>query len=131
MTLVEVIVALALFSFFVAGLCMLIVRTKQMNDMTRSHYLAAHIAKSHIEKARALPFDQITFATVTGAIVNAAGAGDPNGDYRLTASVTAVDSNLVEIVASVQIRDRATMRFGEMREEISSYVAAMMELPED
>lgn len=124
MTLVETAVALAIFAMCIGGMCALIVVSKRLSDQARWHYTAINLAKSRLERARALPFESLEMLVENQTGVNASGFTDSDGDYRRSTYVNEIKSGLLkEIVVVVEIRDRRTLDFEGEHEEIRSYFA--------
>ncbi len=128
MTLVETAVAMAIFAMCIGGMCALIVTSKQLGDMARWHYTAVNLAKSRLERARALPFSSLEMLQENQVRVDHSGFSDNDGDYRRTTYVNDIKSGLLkEIVVVVEIRDRKTLDFEGESEQIRSYFADYVE----
>ena len=124
MTLIEVVVAVFIFAICIGGACMLVVQTRQAMDNARSHYVAVNIAKNRLEKGRTFGYDQLSVFAEDDVIVDISGAADADGNYRRTTVVSNVTSNLVEMIVTVEIRDRVTRQFSSKKsEQIQTYFA--------
>ncbi len=131
MTLVETAVAMAIFALCIGGMCALIVTSKQLSDRARWHYTAVNLAKSRLERARALPFGSLDMLQESKVRVDRSGFTDNDGDYRRTTYVNEVKTGLLkEIVVIVEILNRKTLDFDGSSEHIRSYFANYFE-PED
>ncbi len=131
MTLVETAVAMAIFAMCIGGMCALIVTSKQLSDRARWHYTAVNLAKSRLERARALPFGSLEMLQESQVRVDRSGFTDNDGDYRRTTYVNEIKTGLLkEIVVVVEIRNRKTLDFDGESEHIRSYFADYAE-PED
>jgi len=131
LTLVEVMVALSVFTMFIGGACHLLVRGRQMTDAARDHYTAINIVKNRLEKARTFDWDHLGTFNETNVVVNEVGVSDPQGSYQRTTTVTYVKDNLAKVSLSIKIRDRNTGAFGSEEECVSSYVASYWIRPEE
>jgi len=123
LTLVEVVIAIGVFSIFMGSACFLIARTREMTDVARSHYIAINIAKNKLEKARTHDFDHLYTFIENEVVVDQNGSLDSNGRWRRTTSVTTMGPNLKKITFKVEMRNRETMKFDGREEHVSSYIA--------
>ena len=129
MTIVEVIIAVAIFSVCMAGMCALVKAAKEMSDQARDHYIAINIAKNQLERARAFDFDQLDEFEETDAPVDVSG-NDVSGDsyqFQRTTDVTNIAVNLKEIQVTVEIRNRISRKFDTESETIKSLFAEYIE----
>jgi type II secretory pathway pseudopilin PulG len=122
LTLVESIVAVCIFGIAIAGICALLVSARELNDRARLHYTAINIAKNRLEKARTLNFSTLSLFQENGTIVDYNGNPDPNGAFRRTTVISNVATNLVEIIITVDIRNRVTLGFTGEQETLRSYL---------
>jgi len=122
LTLVESIVAVCIFGIAIAGICALVVSARELNDRARLHYTAINIAKNRLEKARTLNFSTLSLFQENGTIVDYNGNPDPNGAFRRTTVISNVATNLVEIIITVDIRNRVTLGFTGEQETLRSYL---------
>ena len=124
MTLIEVVIAVFIFGIVIGGACMLVVQTRQSTDNARSHYVAVNIAKNRLEKGRTFGFDQLAVFSEDDMVVNTSGAADSGGDYCRTTIVSNTTSNLVEMIVTVEIRDKITRQFSSRKSEsVRTYFA--------
>ena len=122
LTLLESIVAVCIFGIAIAGICALVVSARELNDRARLHYTAINIAKNRLEKARTLNFSTLSLFQENGTIVDYNGNPDPNGAFRRTTVISNVATNLVEIIITVDIRNRVTLGFTGEQETLRSYL---------
>jgi len=130
MTLVETIVALAVFALCVGGICALVVHSKATGDLARDHYTAVNIAKNRIERAKEYDFDELYNFLETDVEVDRAGNPDPDGRFRRTTLVSSAAENLAEITVIVEIRSRVSSSFEGENEEVRTFIAEFQERPE-
>jgi len=122
-SLVEVVVALLVFSMCVAGICRLISMGRQGSDNARAHYTAINVAKNRIERVKTFEFPQIELFAQNNVTVNRSGGVDVNGDYRMTTTVSSITNNLKEVVVRVDIRNKISRQFDGENESIRTYIA--------
>ena len=122
-TLVEALMAIAIFAVFVTGTCKLLVSHRQLLDLSRDRYTAANIAKNRMELVRTFDFDQIPKLNESTLRVDDSGIPDNAGHFRRTTTVTSVSSNLCELVVTVEIQNRKTLAFSGVDETVTTYVA--------
>lgn len=122
MTLLEVVIALAIFMVGSMGICSLIVQSKRLSDSSRDHYVAVNLAKNRMERARNMQVSLLPLLAESNQYVNVSGAVIPPEDatFRRSTRVIVV-SNLTEVVVTVDIRDRGTWNFGGVKEEVRTY----------
>jgi prepilin-type N-terminal cleavage/methylation domain-containing protein len=123
MTLVETIVALAIFAVFTTGACKLFMSHRRLSDMARGHYTAINIAKNRLELARTVDFGQLASYAESNVVVNVSGEPDTEGHYRRTTDISNFSGNLVEIAIKVDLRNRRTLDFTPANEQLTSYIA--------
>jgi hypothetical protein len=128
-SLVEAIVAIALFALCIGGICAVVMNARQLGDMARDRYVAANLAKGRLERARSFDFDQLQLFKESAVVLNASGNIDPNGDYRRTTTISNVMARLAEISIRVDIRDRISRQFDDRPETLHSYVADYIKPP--
>lgn len=123
-TLIEVIIAILILAMCIGGLCQLFVNVQQLSDMSRSHYIAINIAKNKIERAKTLGYTDLYLLSETDGIVNENGApDDPDGFFRVTTLVQPSGSNLMEVVVTVDIKNRLNLDFCGEQEEARTCIA--------
>jgi hypothetical protein len=122
-TMVETVVALALFAVFTTGVCKLLLSHRKVSDMARGHYTAINIAKNRMELVRTFDFGQINDFLEDKVVVDASGTLDTEGLYRRTTEVSNVSSNLMELSITVDIRNRETLAFNPANEKLVTYFA--------
>lgn len=127
MTLVETVVAIAVLAIFTTGACKLLISHRQMTDMARAHYTAINIAKNRMELIRTFDFGQVDDFIEDQVIVDTSGLPDTAGHYRRTTETSNINSNLLELVVTVDIRNRKTLAFTPAKEELTTYVARYLE----
>jgi hypothetical protein len=91
--------------------------------MSRAHYIAVNIAKNRIERAKTLEYSDLLLVKDNDGIVNTSGAADPDGFFKVTTQVTAANSNLMEVVVTVGIKNRTYLDFRGEQEEARTYIA--------
>lgn len=122
LTLVESIVAVCIFGIAIAGMCALVVSARELSDRARLHYTAINIAKNRVEKARTLNFSMLDLFQENGVVVDYNGNPDPNGAFKRNTVISNVATNLVEIIVTVDIRNRVTLGFAGENETVRSYL---------
>jgi prepilin-type N-terminal cleavage/methylation domain-containing protein len=122
-SLVEVMIALTLFGVFTAGTCKLLVSHRKVLDSARDHYIAANLAKDRMELARTFEFDQVPELREQQLVVDESGIASPDGHYRRTTTVTAVQTNLLKFAVTVDIQNRKTLIFSPAEQSVSTYIA--------
>lgn len=123
MSLVEVMVALAIFALFTTGTCKLLTSHRKILDMSRDHYIAINLAKDRLELARTFEFEQLPQLAEEKVVVDASGIASLTGNYRRTTTYAAVSSNLVELAVTVDIQNRHTLKFAPAEQSVSTYIA--------
>jgi type II secretory pathway pseudopilin PulG len=123
MTVVETVVALAVFAVFTTGACKLLLSHRKVSDMARAHYTAINIAKNRMELMRTFDFGQVDDFLEDKVVVDASGVPSTEGNYRRSTEVNNVSSNLVELTVTVDIRNRQTLVFNPANEQLSTYFA--------
>jgi len=130
-TLVEVVVGLFIFGLFVAGMCRLLVLVNESADRARDHYVAVNIAKNRIERARAFDFNQLTSVfTENNVLVDVNGQPAVDTNFRRSTQITPAGTNLVEMVVTVDIRNRKTWAFNGPSEQVRTYIGDLKGPPE-
>lgn len=121
--LVETMVALTLFGFFMAAASTLVVQHRRLSDMARNHYTAVNIAKNRLELVRTFDFNQVENFVEVDVIVDKGGFPDTEGRYRRSTVVKSIEDNLIQLEVVVEILNRKTLQFDGEREMLSSYFA--------
>ncbi|MDA0577607.1 MAG: hypothetical protein O3B24_05855 [Verrucomicrobia bacterium] len=121
--LVEVMIALFMFSAAIAGMCSLAMIAREASDRARDHYVAINLAKNRIERAKSFGFSQLALFAENNVLMNSQGTLTASGDYRRTTTLSNMTFNLKEIRVTVEIRNRDTWSFVPGVEDIRSYVA--------
>lgn len=122
-SIVEVLVALTVFALFVSGATKMMLAHRQMSDMAREHYTAANIAKNRLELIRSFEFGQVDSFLENKVPVDKSGAPDPEGYFRRTTQVDSINDNLIELIVTVEIRDRKTLGFDGSNEYLRTFFA--------
>ncbi len=122
-TIVETVIALTIFAVFSTGACKLMVSHRKILDLSRDIYTASNLAKSRLELARTLEFEQVPDLFENQLLLDASGIPSSSGHFRRTTTVSAVSSNLYEVVIQVDIQNRKTLAFSPAKQDISTYVA--------
>ncbi|MFC1496928.1 prepilin-type N-terminal cleavage/methylation domain-containing protein [Verrucomicrobiota bacterium] len=132
MTILEVMIAVAIFAICVAGMCALIQNGRALSDLSRDHYVAANIAKNRLERVRTFDFDQLTEFIEVHTPVDVSGNDVSGSDYRFrrTTFVSNVTVNLREVTVGVGIRNRVSLEFEGAGETIQSLFAEYQEVIE-
>ena len=129
-SIVEVVIALAIFGIAIGAACGLVVGARTLSDSARDHYTAINLAKNRLERAGALGYDVLPLFEESATVIDKDGNPDPNGNFRRTTIVTDVRSNLRELTVIVEIRNRSTLQFGGEAETLKTYHAKYSERPE-
>lgn len=127
---IEVLVAVGIFAVYASGACKLILSHRKVSDMARAHYTAANIAKNRLEVIRTFEFDQIPSFAESRVVIDESGLPNNVGNYRRSTKVGSVSSNLLDVVVSVDIRNRETLQFTPAHETIRTFIAHYLE-PEE
>lgn len=128
MSLIEVVVAVAILSIVVGGVAWMVIMVRNVSDQARDHYIAANIAKNHIERARIIEYDVLEDFEAADVVVDEGGTPDSSGRFRMTTSVSQVNSNLKEVAVSVEIRNRVTVDFEGEEEQMSTFLSKFTEI---
>ena len=130
-TLVEVVVGLFIFGLFVVGMCRLLILVNESGDRARDHYVAINIAKNRIERARAFDYNQLT-AVFTESEVTVDVNGQPTADtnFRRSTQIGSSGTNLVQMVVTVDIRNRRTWAFDGPSEQLRTHIGDLKGHPE-
>ncbi|MEE9367524.1 MAG: hypothetical protein V3V05_01540 [Pontiella sp.] len=120
---VETMVALALLAFFITGSCKILFAQRKLADKSRGHYSAINIAKNRIELCRTFEFGQMNDFVEQDVMVDLSGVADIDGKFRRSTALSVVSSNIVEMVVTVEIRNRMSLDFDGENEELSTYFA--------
>ena len=86
-TLAEVLVALFLLVFVMAGVYRVMNMSARLRMAAHSHYLAVIIANNRIERAKNVGFSELPFMAEDSVRVNDLGIPDPEGHFRRTTEV--------------------------------------------
>lgn len=127
---VEVLVALGIFSVYSAGACKLILSHRKVSDMARAHYTAANLAKNRLEIVRTFEFDQIPAFKESQVVIDESGMPNSVGNYRRSTMINSISGNLHDVVVTVDIRNRETLQFTPAHETVRTFVAHYLE-PEE
>lgn len=130
-SLVEVVVALLIFSMCVAGMCWLITMGRRGSDNARGHYTAINIGKNRLERVKTFDFDQMELFAQDNVEIDRSGVADAEGDYRITTTISTVTNDLKEVVVTVDIKDRISRAFEGESETVSTYIADFVEYAEE
>ena len=131
LTLVETIVALTLFAFFIGGVCGLLNMVKEASDSARDHYVAANLAKNRIERAKEFGYENVPLFVESDVVLDESGKADTDGRYQRSTTITMPSTNLYLVSVSVEIRNRRTLGFGVEDEVVQTYITNMAGPPED
>lgn len=126
-TLVETIVAISVLAVFSTGACKLLLSHRKVSDSARAHYTAINIAKNRMELVRTFDFGQVNDFLEDKVIINNNGQPNSAGHYRRSTEVSNVNSNLVELTITVDIRNRKTLDFTPAKETLTTYIANYLE----
>lgn len=127
MTLVEALVAIAVFAVFMTGASKILMSHRKVTDMARSHYVAINIAKNRMELVRTFGFDHVHEFLEDKVLVNANGLPSTEGDYRRTTQISNISVNLVELFITIDIRNRKSLEFSGEQELLTTYIANYLE----
>lgn len=86
-TLAEVLVALFLLAFVMAGVYRAMTMSARLRITAHGHYLALIIANNRIERAKNVGFAELPFLAEDGVRVNDQGVPDAAGQFRRTTEV--------------------------------------------
>jgi hypothetical protein len=111
----------------IAGICHIVVMSRETSDRARSDYVAVNIAKNRIEQARRADFEHAERLAETRARVDESGLSRTNGLYRRSTAVSRPADDLIEIAVTVEIWDRETLKFGHPQ-TVSGRLAAFREV---
>jgi len=122
-SMVEMVIAVSLFAMFSTGAFKLLMHHRKVTDQARAHYTAANIAKNRLERLRSIDFSHAFEFGETNIVVDKTGQPSLNDEFRRSTTISPVFTNLLEVVVTVDIRNRETLAFEGAHEEISSYMA--------
>lgn len=122
-TLVEALIAVALFAGFITGACKLIVAQRMLADTARAHYTAANIAKNRMELVRSFDFDQISSMSEDAVVIDEKGIPRTLGNFSRTTAVTWVDTNLYALAITVKVRNQKTLEFDGTGQVLNTYIS--------
>ncbi|MDA1044390.1 MAG: prepilin-type N-terminal cleavage/methylation domain-containing protein [Verrucomicrobia bacterium] len=122
-TLVEMLTALLIFALAIGGLCSLAVSAKQILDTSRDHYVAVNLAKNRIERVKTFNFNELNLFVEAGTILDESGAPDPAGSYSRATAVSNVTASLKEVVVTISIKHRKTLKFAPAQQQVRTYIA--------
>ena len=122
-SIIETVVALFIFAIFIAGASKLLLSGIQLSGSAQAHYIAANLAKNKLELIQSFDFSERSDFSGTETLVNTHGTSDPLGNYRISTTFNNVagNSNTVEVIILVDIRNRKTLEFEGANEEVRSY----------
>ena len=86
-TLAEVLVALFLLAFVMAGVYRTMTMSARLRTTAHRHYLAVIVANNRIERAKNVGFGELPFLAEDGVRVNDQGVPDAEGQFRRTTEV--------------------------------------------
>lgn len=129
-TLVEGVIALFLMALALTGACRLIAASYETSDRARRRYAAANIAKNRLERVLAINYHAVEFCRMQNVVVDRNCTPDPDGAYRLSTTVSPVNSSLKKITVRVDIRNRHSLAFDGETHALSSYVSNFAKLPD-
>jgi type II secretory pathway pseudopilin PulG len=122
--LVETLVALTIFAVFITGASRLLMHHRQMSDSARANYTAINIAKNRMELIRTFQFTELNSFVENQTVVDEGGFPDAaNGQYRRTTSFRTVNTNLLEMAITVEIRNRKTLRFDGAQQQLTTFLS--------
>ena len=122
-TLLESLIAMAIFAVFTTGSCKLLVSHRKLLDMARDHYTAANIAKNRMELLRTFDYEQIP-ALAEGPIrTDENGIPSTLGHFSRITTVNTLSTNLYELAITVKIQNRKTLAFDKAEQTINTYIA--------
>lgn len=128
-SLIESVVAVSILATYIGGACRLSLATRMLTDEARERYQAVTLAKNRLERIRVLPYDQFDLLQESSVRVNHAGAPTRSGRFLRTTEVTDLGADAKEIVVSVAVRNRVTLRFDRSPEEVTSCIARFQTEP--
>ncbi|MBN2163950.1 MAG: prepilin-type N-terminal cleavage/methylation domain-containing protein [Pontiellaceae bacterium] len=122
-SLVEVLIAVALISVAASGAAKLVVSTKRLGDTAMDRRVAVQLIRNRVERMDLSDFSDLDMWSVDRLIVDESGVSDSAGRYRLTTEVTHPYTNLAQVYVKVETKDRMTLQFGTMTEEVTTYLS--------
>lgn len=122
-SIIEVMIALAIFAVFTSGTCKLLVSHRRVLDLARDNYTAINLAKERMELARTFEFDQIPELAETKVLLNESGIPAQHGHFRRTTTISMLSSNLYQLAISVDIQNRKTLQFAPAQQSINTYIS--------
>ena len=129
-SLIEVVVALMIFSLCISGFCSVAMQSRQLSDLSRDHYIAVNMARSRFERARSFDYEQLHLFEEGATVVDKDGTPESNGRFRRSTVVSNVTPQLSEMVVTVDILNRMTLEFDGEKERLNMYFADYVEPPE-
>lgn len=131
-TMVETLVALAIFASFIAGAARVIMAHRQLTDKARMHYTAINIAKNQIEQVRNMrrsDYEQVSNMQEVDVRVDENGVPDSSGVFSRTTTISATSvSDLHDVAVTVDILNPVTLQFSGENEHIRSFMAKLLEI---
>jgi type II secretory pathway pseudopilin PulG len=89
MTLLELLVAMGLLAVIMTAALPLADQAMSRYQMARDHYVAATLCQARIERARGVPYTDLTLLAETRSLVDDFGnLADPDGRFRRTTTVS-------------------------------------------
>ena len=122
-TLIEALIAMAIFSIFTTGSCKLLIAHRKIMDMARDHYTAANIAKNRYEMARTFDFAQISDLSESAIMVDGNGIASDHGHFLRTTEISLLNTNAYELTITVNIQNRKTLAFDSAEQTISTFIS--------
>ncbi|MBN2704131.1 MAG: prepilin-type N-terminal cleavage/methylation domain-containing protein [Pontiellaceae bacterium] len=122
-SLVEVMIALAIFGVFIASSCKVLLAARTTLDLARDHYTASNIAKGRIELVHTLDFNQIPELEEDMLVIDGSGTPSEYGHFRRSTTVSMVSSNLFEVAVTVGIQNRKTLEFSPSEQTVNTYIS--------
>ena len=113
----------ALIAVAATGAAKLAVATKRLGDTAMDKRKAVQLIRNRIERMDLSEFGDLDMWAVEGAVVDESGVQNSMGRYRLTTAVTHPYTNLVQVYVKVETKDRMTLTFGGMHEEVTTYLS--------
>ena len=122
-SIVETVLALALMSLFVGGLCRLTLTTHMITDQAREQYQTVTLARNRLERIRVLPFDLAELFAESNVLVNDYGTPDPAGRFLRSTEVSSLGTDLTQVRVTLLAYNHLTGKFDGQTEELISCIA--------
>lgn len=121
-TLVEALLALAIFSVFTIGSTQLIFMHRKTMDMASDYYTAANIAKNRLEFARTFDSSKLLKLNEVSLRIDASGNPLTEGHFCRTTTIGPLNNGVYQLTVTVKVMDRKTLSFDGPGQTLTSYI---------